>query len=82
MATEQRTISLTNAPTDDATSEDNSLISFGAGGAAPSATTYFDMIGWNTALVDWETWQSTGTPNTTPPVGPCTGIRVSASWTA
>ena len=82
MATEQTTITLTDAPVEQSVSQDNALVAFGAGGAAPPAsTTYFDMIGWNTVAVDWEAWQSTTTPNLVPPVGPCTGIRVTASWT-
>jgi len=46
------------------------------------ATIYFQMLGWNTGGSYWESWQSTGTPNLTPPVGPCNPIRVTGSWAA
>jgi hypothetical protein len=49
--------------------------------AGGGATIYYQMLGWNTGGSYWESWQSTGTPDLTPPVGPCNPIRVTGSWT-
>jgi hypothetical protein len=53
-------------------------VGWGAGGGG--GTVRFRMRGWNTVTVNWETWESAGTPNLTPPVGPCVDIGVMTSW--
>ncbi len=78
MAAEQRLVALTSTPIEAGISGTADFVPFGAAGGG--GTNRYRMRGWNTVTVDWETWDSAGTPNLTPPVGPCVDIGVMTSW--
>jgi hypothetical protein len=50
------------------------------GGSVPSGRFRYRMQGWNTFLGYWEVWESEDVPNPTPPVGPCSGVKITSKW--
>jgi len=50
------------------------------GGAPDRIRTFYKMAGWNTVLLQTETWISATVPSTTPPVGPCVNVKIAARW--